>query len=219
MLAWLPVLLLSAPDAGGLGLLRNATVVRNIGAANVARMTDGRAPIDGDHWDSPHTSVLAAGGEVVWDLSTPRHIGALRLQADNNDAYAITASTDGEHFTAAWVARPVGIPGMQTRTSEPLDVVARYLRLTASGGDNLFSVGELEAYETTDGLAAQLERIVPPPPPQPPPINSGLLLVLAVAGYGAWLLYDARRFNRARAAADEAASSAEGQKPRSPPRE
>ncbi len=163
-------------------------------------MTDGKAPIDGDLWDSPNTAVLAANGEVVWDLSSVRHIGALRLQADNNDTYTVWASTDGEHFTQAWLAMPVGVPGVQTRTSEPLELSARFLRITAQGGDNLYSIGEFEAFESAAGLKTSVERITPPPPPPPPPINSGLLVVLAVAGYGAWLLNDARRTNQARAA-------------------
>ena len=205
MLGLLSALLLAAPDASPgeppANLLRSASVFRSTGAPNVVRMSDGKAPIDGDNWDSPHTAVLAANGEVIWDLSSLRHIGALRLQADNNDTYTVSASTDGEHFTPAWVAKPVGVPGMQTRTSEPLEISARYLRITAQGGDNLFSIGEFEAFDSPSGLRSIVERIVPPPPPPPPPINSGLLVVLAVAGYGAWLLNDARRTNQARAAA------------------
>lgn len=202
MFGLLSALALAAADAQSTSLLRSATVLRSTGAPNVTRMTDGKAPVDGDLWDTPHTAVLAASGEVVWDLAGVRHFGALRLQADNNDTYTVAASSDGVTWAPAWVARPVGVPGMQTRTSEALDFTARYLRLTAVGGDNLFSVGELEAYETPAAMAsATVQRIVPPPPPAPPPINSGLLVVLGVAGYGAWLLNDARRANQARAQA------------------
>lgn len=209
----LPSLLLAAADpvpVESSSLLRSATVLRSPGAPNAARMTDGSAPIDGDNWDTPHTAVLSSSGEVVWDLTTPRALGALRLQADNNDTYTVAASLDGERWTVAWVAQPVGVPGMQTRTSDGLAFTARYLRLTAQGGDNLFSVGEFEAFETVGAMAASsVRRITPPPPPPPPPINSALLVVLAVAGYGAWLLNDARRTNLAKEAAASTSTPAQ----------
>jgi hypothetical protein len=205
MLSLLSAIVLAAPDAAAEDLLRTATIVRSPGAPNAIRMTDGKAPIDGDNWDTVNTAVLAASGEIVWDFSSVRHIGGLRLQADNNDTYTVSASNDGERWSTVWAAKPVGVPGMQTRTSEPLDFLARYLRVTAAGGDNLFSVGEFEAFETATAMAsATVQRIVPPPPPPPPPINTGLLVVLAVAGYGAWLLNDARRTNLARSAGTSA---------------
>jgi hypothetical protein len=199
----LALLALEAPaPSTNPNLLRSAVLGRTVGAPNAARMTDGIAPLDGDTWDSPHTAVLAPGGMVEWDLGVARHLGQLRLQADNNDAYLVSSSMDGVTFSQLWVARPVGVPGMQTRTSEPVDVTARFVRLTAQGGDSLYSVGELEVFaEPKDLREAVLSRIVPPPPPAPPPFNSAYLLVLGVAGAGAWVLHEARQENRRRASA------------------
>jgi hypothetical protein len=171
-------------------------------------MADGTAPVDGDVWNSQWTAVLARDGVVEWDLGAPRRIEVMRLQADNNDTYLVASSLDGVSWTPAWVARPVGVPGLQTRTSEQLAVAARFIRLTAEGGDSMYSVGELELFETTaDMVGAQLKRITPPPPPPPAPFNTAYLVVLGVAGYGAWLLHQARRENlRKRAAAAPPAS-------------
>jgi hypothetical protein len=206
MAGLLVLLLLSAPDevpkAAHPNLLRSAVVSRVRGAPDVARMTDGQAPIDGDAWDTPHTALLAAGGVVEWDLGSARHLGQARIQADNNDTYLLSTSEDGARFTPLWAARPVGVPGMQTRTSEPLEATARYVRLTAEGGDTKYSVGELELFDAPQGLAeAVVKRIVPPPPAAPPPVNTAYLLVLGVAGLGAWFLRQAMLENRRRAAA------------------
>jgi hypothetical protein len=198
-LTLLAALALAAEDAGPgstPSVLRNATVRTNQGAPEVARMSDGTAPVDGDVWDSQWTAKFAAGGVIEWDLGGPRHLEVMRLQADNNDTYLVATSLDGSSWTQGWVARSVGVPGMQTRTSDTLNLEARYVRLTAQGGDSKYSIGEFEIFQTTaDMVGAQLKRITPPPPPPPAPFNTGYLLVIAVAGAAAWVLQRARLEN------------------------
>lgn len=182
-------------------LLRAATVKTNRGAPDVARMADGTAPVDGDVWNSQWTAVLQRDGVVEWDLGGTHHIEVMRIQADNNDTYLVATSNDGVNWTPAWAARSVGVPGMQTRTSDVLNLTARYVRLTAEGGDSMYSVGEFEVYETTAGMVgAALKRIVPPPPPPPAPFNSEYVMVVAIAAWGAWVLYRARQENLAKKA-------------------
>jgi hypothetical protein len=195
-----------APDASlsvlqplSANLLRNATVTKNVGAPNVARMADGTAPVDGDAWDTQWTAIFAANGVLEWDLGSLKHLEVLRIQADNNDFYQVATSVDGQTWARVWTGKPVGVPGMQTRTSEPLDVTARFVRLTAEGGDNMYSVGEFEAYETTGAMmSTTLKRITPPPPPAPAPVNTAHLIVVAVAALGAWFLWRARAENLAK---------------------
>jgi hypothetical protein len=147
-------------------------------------MADGVASEDGDVWDSPRAALLAATGVIEWDLGSPRPIAVLRIQADNNDRYLVTGSLDGASWFPVWVAGPVELPGVQTRTSPVLSTQARYLRLTAEGGDKMYSVGELEAFESQQALdAEQLTRVKPPPGPPPapaPPFNSSFLVVFVV---------------------------------------
>ncbi len=167
-------------------LLRTAKVTRADGAPFAARLGDGVASTDGDVWDNPRAAILAATGVIEWDLEKVERIAALRIQADNNDRYIVSGSIDGARWTPIWIAQPVELPGVQTRTSPELTAEARFLRLTAEGGDSMYSITELEAFDSTASLVgAQLERVSPPPPPPPappPPFDSGFLVVFAVTG-------------------------------------
>jgi hypothetical protein len=191
-------------STGAGNLLRRAALLKKDGAADAERMTDGTAPTDGDFWRTQYTAELAAKGVVEWDLGMVRPVVAARIQADNNDVYVLSSSLDGIHWGPLWRAKAVEIPGVQTRTSEALSAQVRYVRLTAEGGDSMYSVGELELFETAQDLAgAQLKRIPLPPPPKPvppPPFDSGIVVTLAAAGYGAYLLQQARMRNLAAAA-------------------
>lgn len=194
-------LALAADDGGAVSttrpnLLRSARVTRSDGAPHVARMADGVASTDGDVWDSPRAALLAANGVVEWDLGAVEHIAALRIQADNNDRYILSGSLDGTRWSPIWVAQSVELPGVQTRTSPELTAETRFLRLTAEGGDSMYSVAELELFDSQAALlAAKLERIAPPPPPPPapaPPFDTGFLVVFGVAaaivGYFGWVM-------------------------------
>ncbi len=206
-------LVVSSADGGATtpsaNLLRAAKVTRSEGAPHAARMADGVASEDGDVWDSPRAALLSASGAVEWDLGSPRPIAVMRIQADNNDRYLVAGSVDGTSWYPVWVAGPVELPGVQTRTSPQLQTQARYLRLTAEGGDKMYSVGELEAFETQAALDAEkLTRVKPPPPPPPapaPPFNSAFFVVLGVAGLvAAYFWAQKRRSARDAAAAPKA---------------
>ena len=209
--ALLLALALAADDAGATttspatttrpSLLRAAKVMRSDGCPQVARLADGVASTDGDVWDSPRAALIALGGVLEWDLGAVEHVAAMRIQADNNDRYTISGSTDGVTWSTLWMAPIVELPGVQTRTSPEFNFQTRYLRLTAEGGDSMYSVTELEVFDSTAALlGAQLERIAPPPPPPPappPPFDSGWLVVIGVAGaivaYVRWVIARNRR--------------------------
>lgn len=212
-----------AADDGGQGtsqstssarpnLLRAAKVTRADGCPNAARMADGVASTDGDVWDSPRAALLAAGGAVEWDLGTVERVAALRIQADNNDRYVLSGSIDGARWTPIWIAQPVELPGVQTRTSPELSTETRFLRLTAEGGDSMYSIAELELFDTQAALlGAQLERIAPPPPPPPAPaplFDTGFLIVFGVTGLGVAYFLWVKARNRAAAAPPSAPPAA-----------
>ena len=203
--ALLLTLALAADDGGGSStrpnLLQAARVTRSDGCPKVALLADGVASTDGDVWDSPRAAMLAVSGVVEWDLGAVEHVSALRIQADNNDRYLISGSIDGATWTTIWVAGAVELPGIQTRTSPAFDTQARFLRMTAEGGDSMYSVSELELFDSQAALlGAHLQRIAPPPPPPPappPPFDSGWLVVLgvtaAIIGYFRWVSARNRR--------------------------
>ncbi len=203
--ALLLTLALAADDAGTSStrqsLLRTAKVTRADACPKAALLSDGVASTDGDVWDSPRAAILGASGAIEWDLGTVEPIAAMRIQADNNDRYLVTGSLDGTSWYPIWVAQIVELPGIQTRTSPDLTAKARYLRLTAEGGDSMYSISELEVFDSAAALTgAQLERIAPPPPPPPapaPPFDTGWLVVLGVTvagvAYFRWVIARNRR--------------------------
>lgn len=196
-------------------MLRGATVRRFEGIATPATLADGVASSDADIWNNVRAQVLSKTGFIEWDLGRPEVIAAMRIQADNNDRYDIQGSLDGERWFPIWAAGGVDLPGVQTRTSQPLTASARFLRMTASGGDGMYSITELEVFDSIAALdGAQLERAalpIPPPPPPSPPFDTGWLVVLAATAGVIWYFRDTMKTNRRRAeeaAAAEAAKNA-----------
>lgn len=131
-------------------LLNGLHPSRAAGVERAERITDGKASFDGDHWNTDLTAIFAPNGaEAVYDLNHVAPIEAVYLHADNNDTFTISTSLDGKHFTPLWVAPTVPIPGMQPRQLRDLKAQARFIRLTAQGGDPLISVDELMVFAKT----------------------------------------------------------------------
>jgi hypothetical protein len=118
------------------------------GVGNVERTTDGLLSVEGDFWDTGITARFAdPKGQITWDLGGPKAVEAVLVQGDNNDDYILSGSDDGQTFRTLWQSGPVDGPGMRLRqTTSKLVGNARYLRLTAAGGDSNYSVGELAVF-------------------------------------------------------------------------
>ena len=128
-------------------LLAGKRPIRSEGASHPGRMTDAAISVDGGFWRTDLTSVVSGSGQVVWDLGQVRPIRCGFLQGDNNDFYELAGSQDGATFSPLWSASPIlGKPGMQSRTVQNLQGQARYVKLTAHGGDGYYSVSELGLY-------------------------------------------------------------------------
>jgi hypothetical protein len=139
-------------------LLRGARVAQSGGAVRVERINDGEAAVEGGPWDTTATTRLEGRDAfVVFDLREERALQAIWIQADNNDDYLVEASLDGEHFDVAWRSGTVPRPGMRERFTTDLRTRARFLRLSAAGGDGNYGVSELQVFET-------------PPSPFPPDV-------------------------------------------------
>ncbi|MES1209039.1 MAG: discoidin domain-containing protein, partial [Pseudomonadota bacterium] len=133
------------PGAAG-DLLAGIEPAQSKDVAHRRRMTDGFISVEGDFWRTDLTAVIDPKGAATWDLGSAQDIHCGALQGDNNDFYELAGSLDGTTFTPLWTAGPIGKPGMQLRLEQHIDKQARYVRLTARGGDGFYSVGELALY-------------------------------------------------------------------------
>jgi hypothetical protein len=115
------------------------------GVSHPERLADGLAPKEGDFWLTGVTSRVGARAHADWDLGASKPIRCALVQGDNNDSYILSGSADGTSWEPLWTAGPVNGAGMRVRTTK-LEGTARYLRLTARGGDGMYSVGELAVF-------------------------------------------------------------------------
>ncbi|HVR62294.1 MAG TPA: discoidin domain-containing protein [Polyangia bacterium] len=134
------------PPGPGQGLLRGKAPSAAAGVSNPERMTDGIGVEPGSFWRTEVTSVIDAGGFATYDLGQVATIHCALVEGDNNDNYRLSASEDGTNFTPIWVAPAVPGAGMRFRYKNDLAATARFVRLTADGGDGAYSVGELAVF-------------------------------------------------------------------------
>ena len=120
--------------------------VQHAGVPHTMRLTDGQLSLEGDHWDTAITARFETPqASVTFDMGGDKPIRCLLLQGDNNDAYIFSTSSDGKTFQQLWQAGGVDGAGMRTRQGE-VNGSGRYLRLTATGGDQFYSIGEVAAF-------------------------------------------------------------------------
>jgi hypothetical protein len=128
-------------------LLAGKVPARADGVANPPLLTDGKTAAEGDDWNVPAAAILQADRAVAdYDLGQSVPIDAAYLQGDNNDDYVVSVSEDGAIFRELWVARPVTSAGQRARAADGLAGRGRWIRLTARGGDRVYSVTELQLW-------------------------------------------------------------------------
>ena len=128
------------------GNLLAAAQSDNKGIGDPERLTDGLVPVEGDFWETGITARFGnPEGQITWDLGAKKPLAAALVQGDNNDAYILTVSDDGKTFRPLWQGQPEPGAGMRMRQATFKDA-GRYVRLTAAGGDSLFSVGEVAVF-------------------------------------------------------------------------
>jgi hypothetical protein len=153
LLVGVPTGVLLAPGCGVVpkqkNLLTDLDPAGVTDVTNAARMTDGVASEEGDFWDTDMVArIRSVSSSVVYDLGSDHPIRCVFLQGDDNDNYQLSGSADGRTWSQLWVAEPVHSlgAGMRTRYGQ-IQGQARYVRVTASGGDGLYTVGEVGAYD------------------------------------------------------------------------
>jgi len=132
------------PEAG---LLRGKAPIESRAIAHDGRLTDGIAAAPGDPWRTDLTAVLQGdGAHATWDLGADQPVRCALVDADGNDRYLLSTSSDGHTFTPLWTAEPDEDQGQQLRAGRDLAGHGRYLRLSAGGGDGHWSVSEVSAW-------------------------------------------------------------------------
>src|SRR5690349_12550571 len=116
---------------------------------NIKRVTDGAVSHEGAAWDGP-TAVILSSGSITYDLGSPRSVSAAYIQADSNDVYRLSGSTDGKPGTYRVLAdlenvRRLG-HGLRGRTAQFAPTVVRFLRVTEGPGDGAYSIAELSVF-------------------------------------------------------------------------
>ena len=127
-------------------LIAGALPSRSEGVKNQNRLTDGVFSNEGDEWLTDVTSRFSSARSLVqYDLGTDRKLRCALVQADNNDVYILSGSQDGEKWQSLWRVGAEASAGMRLR-NQKLEASARYVRLSATGGDALYSVSEIALY-------------------------------------------------------------------------
>jgi hypothetical protein len=168
------------------GVLRGKKPSELHGVTHVLRLTDGIAAAPGDPWRTDLTAELAAtDSEVTWDLGAEQPIRCALVDADGNDRYTLSLSSDGRTFAPVWTAEPDEDQGQQLRAGRGLHGTGRYLRLSASGGDGRWAVSEVSAWSDCPKQWPPLALQEGTPDDEAVRAKLWLLAALAIA----WLLF------------------------------
>ena len=127
-------------------LLAGKKPLHSDGVKNAIRLTDGMLSNEGDEWLTDVTARFSSARSFVeYDLGQPRPLRCVMVKADNNDVYFMAGSLDGQEWQQLWRVGAEPGAGMRVRATK-LDTTVRYLRLSATGGDALYSVAEIAVY-------------------------------------------------------------------------
>ena len=149
----------SASRAEPESLIAGKAPLRSEGVKNVGRLTDGVYSNEGDEWLTDVTArFLSARAFVEYDLGGERPLRCALAQADNNDVYNLSGSLDGQTWQPLWRVGADAAAGMRLR-HQKLDATARYVRLSATGGDALYSVSEIALYSECPSIWPPSELI------------------------------------------------------------
>lgn len=130
-------------------LLEGKSPSRTNVRVRVGVLTDGKKGREGDGWKSRATTPFHDSRSFVeYDLGSEQPITAAWLQGDNNDAYQVSVSRDGEKWSTLWVGGPQRNGGLRTRFGVNLNGRGRYVRLSPESGDGFFGVTELQVFST-----------------------------------------------------------------------
>lgn len=115
--------------------------------AAAGTVTDGLFLGNNHPWDVDTVYWSGLDAVVEIDLGGSFSISSFTIEADNNDTYRIDFRSGTSWQLAAAVPAAFNGGGLQLRVVDlPVPIFANALRISATGGDNLYSVSELQAF-------------------------------------------------------------------------
>ncbi|MCC6900173.1 MAG: hypothetical protein IT377_14435 [Polyangiaceae bacterium] len=132
---------------GSESVIHGKLPTKHSGLRREINLTDNLMAPRGDFWKSELTTVFSSAEAFAeWDLGQPTPITAVFLTGDDNDSYTVTVSDDGQTFRPFWEGGPVGGGGLQPRSADNLQATARYVRVSATGGDGSYALSEFQIF-------------------------------------------------------------------------
>lgn len=127
---------------------------------NLTNVADNSFPAEGGQWQTNTAWWTGTAPIISFSYSQVFNIEDILLSVDNNDNYSVEYSLDNSTWTnlfsisSSYGEIGWGMDTMSTLSGNPeyiaaLDfapVQAQFLRIFATGGDNLYSVGEFQAF-------------------------------------------------------------------------
>lgn len=134
---------------------------------NASLIIDNTIPSESSQWNAA-TNVWWSGTSPTFtiDLGGLYQVQDLLASVDNNDRYLFTYSTDNATFLSLTTIETGygeiggGMDTMTTISSHPeyiaalafSPVTARYIRVSAAAGDNMYSIGEVQVFGDVAGV-------------------------------------------------------------------
>ena len=131
-----------------------STTSKNARKVNLKEIPNGKIWHDG--------IVISKNESLILDYEKPITISKLEIQADHNDTYKIEYSINGENFASLWTVPEVFLSGLQTRHSDFFDndKKIKQLRISASDGDNFYSISNVKVYKEKTQISLGLLALV-----------------------------------------------------------
>lgn len=124
---------------------------------NKGIIVDGTIPPNGTGWtDSRCVYWNDTSPYFVINLGGAYNLDSITASVDNNDSYMIQYSVNSADWLFLWAISAsdgtVGVDWGMDTLSRSVNASAQYLKIYATGGDNMYSVGELQAFGTGSAI-------------------------------------------------------------------
>jgi hypothetical protein len=118
----------------------------NFTLAETQSLTDGIFFPESTQWNNGSIFWNSLQNSIEIDLAGVFSINGFTVQADDNDTYRIEYKLGSGDWAAVWSIPAPGGWGLITSSTSVSPILADALRFSATGGDNFYSVSEIQAF-------------------------------------------------------------------------